>query len=547
MTKKKLFWVGLLLVFGLGLSAPGGFAQSVNYLLASTSTTPLRPNSNAEALSPIVLEYTGSSATSVTAGNFDVGSAFRVTLNAPIVGYSTINTLLGTTAQADFCMAGTTTWGPCTSLTVTTVGATELQLTNDTAAALTWTTPGTYFVIYGLRVATAGLPGSTPITATITAYTPAPYTDLWDFPSGTNNTSVTVGTVQPITALTSSPSPSSAEEYDIYSCLGFPSGGVTITTSATENWAGAWTSLLDEQAAAPFAPSAGDVVTNGSNVSVVIAGIPAGVTIVAQPPFNLYGGSETWGAVPAPYVSTTPNSTATFTFVILATNRPTTTTIEGAIFSFLVTSVGALTTVNNPPMTTSFELSPAPVGSDFYPAFTYPTLGIVEELPGSPYSIIVFLDCQTTLFFPYVTNYDAGPGAGPLGNWDTALEVANMSSVPTNSEYYIFGYTIPTNGACTFSLYNAGTAATAGTPVQATPITTFTTPVILSGGIWASMLSGLVPKFPSGYAFAVCDFLTGEGYAQIVDNANGLGNWQVMSSYLAPAFDPPSPTTIKKK
>lgn len=63
-----------------------------------------------------------------------------------------------------------------------------------------------------------------------------------------------------------------------------------------------------------------------------------------------------------------------------------------------------------------------------------------------------------------------------------------------------------------------------------------------SGGIGTFFLSDTPPPggtgtsakgVPGGYAIAVCNFLNGTGYAQIVDNANGLGNWGVMGSYLA--------------
>jgi hypothetical protein len=48
------------------------------------------------------------------------------------------------------------------------------------------------------------------------------------------------------------------------------------------------------------------------------------------------------------------------------------------------------------------------------------------------------------------------------------------------------------------------------------------------------MLSGTTAKgLGGGYAIAVCNFLNGTGYAEVVDNANGLGNWGVMGSYLA--------------
>jgi hypothetical protein len=88
------------------------------------------------------------------------------------------------------------------------------------------------------------------------------------------------------------------------------------------------------------------------------------------------------------------------------------------------------------------------------------------------------------------------------------------------------------NGACNFYFYGAGSSATAVKAVAATPIT-YTTPYILSGGDYAFLLSSAAPKFPGGYAIAVCNFLDGAGYGAILDNANGLGNWQLYANYLA--------------
>jgi hypothetical protein len=56
---------------------------------------------------------------------------------------------------------------------------------------------------------------------------------------------------------------------------------------------------------------------------------------------------------------------------------------------------------------------------------------------------------------------------------------------------------------------------------------------VLSGGITAFMLSTTkAAGLPGGYAIAICNFQNAVGYAETVDNA-GLGDWGVMSSYLA--------------
>jgi hypothetical protein len=139
-----------------------------------------------------------------------------------------------------------------------------------------------------------------------------------------------------------------------------------------------------------------------------------------------------------------------------------------------------------------------------------------------------------------VTNYDLGEGAGALSNWDTGLEVANttsdpFSSVVTANPLGAPGGATPQNGSCTFYFYNAGTyvgSETQYVPTEATPAATYTTPVLYSGGTYGVMASTAAPGITGGYAIAVCDFTNGVGFAEVVDNANGLGDWGVMGSYV---------------
>jgi len=532
--KKKVLLVTLLLVFGVGLLASSALAQGT--LTATTTVYPLRPNSNAEAVGPVYLSWVSG------AGTFGTGQSLNVLYSAPIVGASKITGLAA--ANADFCVAtGITGTISCTILTVTATGN-VLSLTND-GEPLTWT--GGTFTIYGVRVNTWGMAPSAEVTAQV--YTSvSPSYPQWTLSNGTNLISTIVGTVSATTALAITPTNDSGIEGDSYSCQGVnPNNGPDYDVNemwviATENWAGGWTSLADELVLAPFAPAAPLYqVTNGSNVAVTVTGIPKGVTVTPQPVIN---SGATWAAPPSAYTSTADDSTTTFVYTITATNRGLPPFIglppESAEFDFVLSSNGALPDQNNPPTTTSVTLAPAPNGAA-YPAFSYPVFGMAEEAPGVPYDIWTWPDCQTTLAYPYVTNYDGGPAQGPLGNWDTAIEVANMSSIPPASLFS----TIPTNGACTFSFYNAGTSKTVGTATQATPLATYTTPVILSGGEYAFMLSSVAPGFAAGYAWAVCNFLVGEGYAAIADNANGLGNWELFANYLAidpSAKKPPTAT-----
>jgi len=128
-------------------------------------------------------------------------------------------------------------------------------------------------------------------------------------------------------------------------------------------------------------------------------------------------------------------------------------------------------------------------------------------------------------------------GGGALGNWDTGLQISNTTSDPFgapdyNTDFIAGGYA-PQVGSCTWYVYSAGTTTKVNpTPVAATPIT-FTRPVVLSGGTDAFMLSSTPAAGTTyGYAIAVCNFLGAVGQAGMADNANGLGDWELMESYL---------------
>ena len=520
MTKRNLLLASLLLVFGLGVMAPAALAQGT-VLTATTTVYTLRPNSNADAVGPIYLTYSSG------LGTIAAGQTFNVLYSEPISGAVGINGLAATTAQADFCFTSGIPVGSltCTDLAVSASGST-LTLTNDTAENITGWTAG-YLQIYGVRVNTYGVASGSAITATV--YTSINATYPFTFSNGTNVISTIVGTVASTTALTAT-GPTSP--YSQLACNIYSDSQLNVWVDVTENWAGAWTSKNDEVARAPY------LVTNGSNIAVQVTGIPQGLTVTPQTPFDVTG-SQVWGATPAAYTGAVFNDSTTFVYTITNTERPappTPVTPESVQFDFILTNTAPLAQ-GNPAMAISVQLAPPPsTTSPVYPAFSYPVFGLAEETPGTPIPEEVFIDCITPLLFPYITDAYT-PGVGPLGSWDTAMEVANMTSVPFPTTSGL--YTLPQNGACTFSFYSAGTSTTVGTAKEAVPVT-WTTPVILSGGNYAFMLSATpAAGLTGGYAVAVCDFLNGGGYAELVDNANGLGNWQVMAGYLAEVYYQP--------
>ena len=524
MTKTKLLLVSLLLVIGLGVTPSSALAQAT--LTATTSVYTLRPNSNAEAVGPIFFTWQAG------AGTIASGQSFNVIYSQPIVGASGVGTAAG--PVADFCTTGGVPGPPtvtCAQLTVTAAGDT-LTLTNTGAAIAAGFNQG-YIELYGVRIATYGLAGGTEITAI--AYTSVNSTNPFTFTNGTNVINTLVATVASTTSLTDS-GPAAAGT--ILTCYAVPNpadSGNTFATTVTENWAGAWSSEADELAKAPY------LVTNGTLIAITVTGIPLGLTVTPAAPSDI-SGTQTWGSTPAAYTGVVKNDSNTFVYKIAATARVGVTP-ESASFGFTLTSSASLQQ-NNPPMAVSVQLYPPPTSAapgPFWPAFSYPVFGLAEEAPGSPITAFNFVDCVTNLLYPYVTNYFA-PGAVALTSWDTAIEVANTTSSPFASSSAF--YTAPQNGSCTFDFYSAGTAASIGTPKEAAPIT-YTTPVVLSGGTYSFLLSQTpAATLVGGYGIAVCNFLAGYGFAETVDNANGLGNWQVMSGYLAQVYrtSPPSST-----
>ena len=521
MTKRNVLLVSLLLVFGLGVMVPAALAQAPTegygtIINVAPSLYTLRPNSIGDAVGPVFLNF--SSGYGTIAG----GEVFNVVLSQPIVGASGIGAFTTANGNAGFCDDSNAigiVGAFCSVMTITASGNT-LTLTNGTSPVSGWTKG--YITIWGLRVSTVGLlPGSF-ITATVNAALNQSYPISFSTQGATTAVPVNVGEIANTISggtLTAASTPTT-----ILTCIGTGGAETSFTITITEQWAGAWTALSDETVLAPYAPTSTGLVTNGSIISITLSGIPLGVKVTPVAPANDTG-TATWGTfTPTSYTGAMANDTVTFEFPLTATVRQ---EVESADFVFDVSTSGAIAS-NNPPLTASVTLNPmTPTSKAEYPAFTYPTSGLAEE-PNYPLAGVTFVGCQTSLLYPYVTNYIGGSGAGAIGNWDTALEVANTTSDPFGGPD--FGGATPQDGSCSFYVYAAGTGSRAK-PAPATPIT-FTTPVVLSGGTWSFMLSttpaaGLL----GGYAIANCNFSNAVGYAETVDNA-GLGDWGVIGSYL---------------
>jgi len=535
MTKRNLLLVGLLLVFGLGVMAPAALAQvtegNPTFVNVQSAVFTLRPNSIGDAGGAVFINF--SSGYGTIAG----GEVFSVTFSQPIVGASSV----GSAPVADFCSDANAVGivGKfCSAMTITASGNT-LTLTNGPAAISGWTgaTSGqSYITIFGIRFNTTGVIPGTYITAYVSAAFNQSYPIEFSTSGLTQSGVVNIGQVAN-TAIGGSVLATSTPT-SVLTCIGpTEEGTLEFTISVKEQWSGAWTSLSDELGLAPFAPTASLKATNGSQIAIVLTGIPDNVTVTPLAVVVTLG-TPVFAAAPAAFTcSTVGGCSNAFVYTLTSTVRQ---ELEAANFGFDFTLPSTGISVNNPPMQASVELYPPPNASTpVYPAFVYPNGSLIEE-PNFPLTAVTFVGCQTSLLWPYVTNYTT-PGGTAQNNFDTAVAVANTTSdpfgPPNYTSYYLWpGGFAPEVGACKFYVYSAGTStapATSITPVTATPVT-FSRNVILSGGVDAFLLSSEAPGTGFAYMIATCNFLGAVGYGAIIDNANGLtGNWGFYSNYLA--------------
>jgi len=136
--------------------------------------------------------------------------------------------------------------------------------------------------------------------------------------------------------------------------------------------------------------------------------------------------------------------------------------------------------------------------------------------------VVEFDNCLTNLLWPFVT---------VSGAWDSAIAIANTSSdqLATNlmgsggvyNPLLAAGSAVPQNGACTLSVYSAGSL-----------VLEFASPTIVSGSVWGTDLLAVVPNLNgNGYIFATCFFANAKGYGYITNNIGAPNG--VFGNYLA--------------
>jgi len=292
-----------------------------------------------------------------------------------------------------------------------------------------------------------------------------------------------------------------------------PANGVAMGVTVVERYPAALTSVTDENS---FTPSF--TVSNGTNVTVSLAGIPSGMAVALTGVTYASSGITTLKVTPTSGTAQTSTGAAiSYTFTV---GTDSTATVENASFNFYVglpgssagtisTSVGSLPAIG----TTSSIVATVSLG----PVQTTPILAFAANTQGSPVTLATVSDCVTNMLFPYVTNQ---------GGYDTSFSLAN-----TTSDDLAFGANLgasPQSGTCTLSFWPT-TDLTQGTPGTAL---TFTTPSIPTGAVYAFSQSGTTFSGQSGYMIAVCRFLNAHGFAFLTNGFAQATGPQLSHGYL---------------
>lgn len=541
MTKRNLWLVGLLVVLGLAVNATSLFATVGSSWTATAGTAyDIRSEGDAEGVAAVTL-------VSNAVGTIAATSVIAVGYNAPIAsnttGYAFNVTVSGDDAEAisanclsthpvvstytnDFTeagegnapMPGTTN----NRMTITCTANTPVDTSDEfvfTARVAIQGYPNTFEVEENIRVTgTAALP------MTISPAYPQLFV-VADIEGGAGSGFTTATTV----TLHKGP------EYEL-TCIGvqkIPGTSLdhNFALNIAENWPDALTSLSDEYAREnddwAVAP------TNGSNILIILTGIPSQVTVQYLGPYVCtttsylpctQDGSLSFGAVDYGTITTGNTYTEWFWYPITATIP---SVQANATFPFFLYSSGPLLPGQSYVINAQVELTDIP--NTGLPPLTGPwTNGDMpwfSQYEDLPMPVVYFLDCRTNLLFPYINTYQGGSAA--FSSFGTGINVANTTldpfalpattggtCDPKTGVGCLYpdeakGSAVPQSGNCVFYFYPAN---------EATP-TVYPTPNISVGGSFAFDVAASAKFISStGYAIAICNFQNAHGFAEIYDN-----------------------------
>jgi hypothetical protein len=541
MTKRNLWLVGLLLVFGLVSMTPSLFAQGTVWS-ASNNFNTIRDEGDAEAVGTITL-------TSTSTGTIESQSGFTFTYTLPIAYYPT------TYAVGISCPSTNSTVLICDDVTVSVSGkVVHLTYTNTTPFSIF----GNNSISVAVRVQSQGVANNTPVTASLTAF--------YKFGNQPLTLSTTTGGVLLTVAEVESPATTvtlfQGPEYAL-TCIGVHRVQNTILTNdfvleIMENWNDGLTSLSDEYnlenndsgycaVGAPCYDGTTVYPTNGSNILITFSGLPYGtgvgfVGMAAFPPVvcqttnasdaatycaggELIIGDATEVGPNEPY-----GPTVSFWYPVLQTNVE---AIEWAFFGFKTWSDGPIRPNTLSPQ--QYQIWATVTLTDRYPVITTPPPNgdmpwfSLPELGPPGISVVEFEDCVTTLLFPYINTVNAG-GTNNFSNFGTGIDIANTTwdpfalpaatCVPDTGAGCTYptlakGSAWPQSGSCTFYFYPYN--ANAG------PAVVWPTGNLSAGDSLAFNVGTLTGFYNTyGYAIAICGFQNAYGFAFIWDANQAL-------------------------
>lgn len=276
--------------------------------------------------------------------------------------------------------------------------------------------------------------------------------------------------------------------------------------------------------------------TNNTEIQIIIAGLPSGVTltwpaVVADSalPLTAFAGANTAGSgVQLERMSTATATTQVYEFVAgdqgLADIRQNVFNITPLLTATATAAFGTATAQAQlwPGLitgdATAITDAPAAVAAP-RPRFNDPLQ------PAPPAAFATSAPCRTNLLFPWVAN---------IVGYDTGIAIANTSKDP-------FGAVgaVNQNGKC--RLYGFPQATPYNT--SATPAASFfhDSPIVKSGDTLTFVAGDTDATNPSGAAFnaftgyiiAVCDFQYGHGFAFITHNLGSTDGSDLSQGYLA--------------
>ena len=264
------------------------------------------------------------------------------------------------------------------------------------------------------------------------------------------------------------------------------------------------------------------VPTSGTNIQLVMAGVPAAATVYV--PLTITSNSGT-ALVPILAVAQLTSTTSGFSAVPASTTAGVPVGLWGALTpsNGVVTATYQITTAQPQAINTfqvpvniifganSVTASQVTVLESYAPTGTtqIPNFGVSS---GTPLSATAITACVTNLIFPFVTSQ--------LG-FDTGIAISNTSADPFGRFGAVPSGTTAPAGACTLNYYGAGAPSPSAVA----------TPSIASGTTYAFVNSSVAPGF-QGYVIVQCPFVAGHGFG-FVTNLGSAGNSAVAQGYNA--------------